>query len=281
VRFDDTFPIHRKVDGLSDAAFRLHVSAIFWCARNLTDGAVPEEDLELVTARVRTPERFAAELVRRGLWHPPGHVCESEDCPAFDEGVEGWTIHDYLEFQPSKQRVDAERRSNADRQRAWRERQKAAQRNGVSNGVSNGPRNAAPSRPAPKTDSSSLSGTQTGEDGHTEEPATTPPAAEAQKDQTTGSRGTRLPDNFPLTTDMIAWARENAPTCGTPDHEAFCDYWRSVPGAKGRKLDWIATWRNWMRREHQNRSQRNGSSRRAADSKPTTTSPRNRWLERE
>lgn len=56
VRFDDQFPIHRKVDGLSDAAYRLHTSAIFWCARNLTDGFVSEEDLDGVTARVRTPD---------------------------------------------------------------------------------------------------------------------------------------------------------------------------------------------------------------------------------
>ncbi len=29
----------------------------------------------------------------------------------------------------------------------------------------------------------------------------------------------------------------------------FSDYWRGVPGAKGRKLDWDATWRNWCRSE--------------------------------
>jgi hypothetical protein len=31
--------------------------------------------------------------------------------------------------------------------------------------------------------------------------------------------------------------------------DTFVDYWRSVPGAKGRKVDWAATWRNWCRRE--------------------------------
>jgi len=30
--------------------------------------------------------------------------------------------------------------------------------------------------------------------------------------------------------------------------EKFSDYWRAVPGAKGRKLDWSATYRNWIRR---------------------------------
>jgi hypothetical protein len=28
----------------------------------------------------------------------------------------------------------------------------------------------------------------------------------------------------------------------------FVDYWRAQPGAKGRKTDWPATWRNWIRR---------------------------------
>lgn len=29
--------------------------------------------------------------------------------------------------------------------------------------------------------------------------------------------------------------------------ESFNDYWTGVPGSKGLKLDWIATWRNWLR----------------------------------
>lgn len=70
VRFDDQYPIHRKVAGLSDAAFRLHSAAIFWSARNGTDGFVPQDDLDQVCARVRDPARFAAECVKRGLWIP-------------------------------------------------------------------------------------------------------------------------------------------------------------------------------------------------------------------
>ena len=29
--------------------------------------------------------------------------------------------------------------------------------------------------------------------------------------------------------------------------EKFKDYWISQPGQKGVKLDWFATWRNWVR----------------------------------
>lgn len=34
----------------------------------------------------------------------------------------------------------------------------------------------------------------------------------------------------------------------------FRDYWAAVPGAKGRKLDWSATWRNWVRNESRARA---------------------------
>lgn len=30
--------------------------------------------------------------------------------------------------------------------------------------------------------------------------------------------------------------------------DEFKDYWLAVPGAKGVKADWLATWRNWVRR---------------------------------
>jgi hypothetical protein len=157
VRFDDQFPINRKVSRLSDAAFRLHVSAVFWCARNLTDGAVPEEDLDDVCARVRTPERFVTEIVGRGLWHEIGYQCDSDVCLGHPDNAvsntvtKGWVIHDYLEYQPSKSKVLDERKGNAERQKKWREqrKQEREERNGVSNAVSNGGSNATPSRPVP------------------------------------------------------------------------------------------------------------------------------------
>jgi hypothetical protein len=60
--------------------------------------------------------------------------------------------------------------------------------------------------------------------------------------------GTRLPDDFAVTAEMVAWARQHAPHVdGKRETERFCDHWRSKPGKDGRKLDWLATWRNWMR----------------------------------
>lgn len=50
-----------------------------------------------------------------------------------------------------------------------------------------------------------------------------------------------------------------------PDRVAasFRDYWTAQPGARGRKSDWAATWRNWCRREGQARPAQQRESRMA------------------
>lgn len=163
VRFDDQFPIHRKVDGLSDAAYRLHTSAIFWCARNLTDGFVSQDDLDGVTARVRTPARFAAECVKRDTWHEAGTACPSLKCPPAPDGETGWVIHDYWAYQPTKAQVLADREKAAERQAKWRAGQQGRNgvtypgmsendpiHNGSSNGVTNAVSASSPPRPSLK-----------------------------------------------------------------------------------------------------------------------------------
>lgn len=60
-------------------------------------------------------------------------------------------------------------------------------------------------------------------------------------------RGSRLPhDELPK--DWRDWALSERPDLD-PDSvfARFADYWRAQPGAKGRKSDWLATWRNWVR----------------------------------
>jgi hypothetical protein len=62
------------------------------------------------------------------------------------------------------------------------------------------------------------------------------------------ARATRVPDPFPVTPEMVAWAMETCPKVnGKRETEKFVDYWRGKSGAGGTKLDWPATWRNWMR----------------------------------
>lgn len=73
-------------------------------------------------------------------------------------------------------------------------------------------------------------------------------------------KGSRLPADWRLATEQIEWAVGAQPTWDA-EHalkigEAFRDYWTSKPGREGVKLDWDATWRNWVRREGPNRNGR-------------------------
>ena len=61
-------------------------------------------------------------------------------------------------------------------------------------------------------------------------------------------RGSRLPTNWTLPDEWKAWATAERPdlTINTVA-DSFRDFWISKPGAGGNKLDWQATWRNWVR----------------------------------
>ncbi len=76
------------------------------------------------------------------------------------------------------------------------------------------------------------------------------------------NRGSRLSADWEPSPDDLAYAAEQGfderATHEIADH--FADHWRAQPGQKGVKLDWPATWRNWIRRERRPvpRNSRNG-----------------------
>jgi len=86
VRLDDQFGEHPKIVGLSDRAFRAHVTGLLYCGRYLTDGRLPRG--------VLPPARALAELVAAGLWTA--------------NGTGEYSIHDYLEYQPTREQVERE-----------------------------------------------------------------------------------------------------------------------------------------------------------------------------
>ncbi len=46
---------------------------------------------------------------------------------------------------------------------------------------------------------------------------------------------------------MRQWAREKAPAADVDrELEKFVNHWKSKAGSGATKLDWMATWRNWM-----------------------------------
>lgn len=83
-------------------------------------------------------------------------------------------------------------------------------------------------------------------------------------------RGTRLRSDAPLSDADRQFAIEH----GCPDPSAFwvefVDYWIAVPGQRGTKLDWPATWRNRVREKFSKTGGQNG--RRAFGAKPSLAS---------
>lgn len=91
-RLDDSFDSHRKVRRAGLEATGLHARALSYCAGALTDGHIDPEWLEERGARKAA--KLGELLVVAGLWEP---------------NSDGFVIHDYLEYNPSRESVLAKR----------------------------------------------------------------------------------------------------------------------------------------------------------------------------
>jgi len=93
LNLDDNFADHRKVDALSDGAFRLHVSGLLYCARNKTDGHIPTDRVARLMPKFK--RSYLTELIDGQLWYTrPGDEYE---------------VHDYLDWNKSREQIEADR----------------------------------------------------------------------------------------------------------------------------------------------------------------------------
>ena len=79
------YPRHRKVRGLSDKAFRLHVTLIALANEERNDGNLLPIDVDMLGARPRN------ELVNAGL---------------LNKTTDGYQLHDYLRHQKSAAKIN-------------------------------------------------------------------------------------------------------------------------------------------------------------------------------
>jgi hypothetical protein len=82
------------------------------------------------------------------------------------------------------------------------------------------------------------------------EPSIEPSVEIPPKREGKNSIGSRIPENF-IPNDVaskVAVDLNLSNPAFQSELDNFLDYWRSVPGAKGRKLDWQATFRVWLRK---------------------------------
>lgn len=82
----------------------------------------------------------------------------------------------------------------------------------------------------------------------------TSPAAQpaASKGRGKTAAGSRLPDDWKLPKSWGEWAIAEHPALSEEEIRRqaamFADHWHGKAGKDGRKADWGATWRNWIRR---------------------------------
>jgi hypothetical protein len=107
VRIDEEFPHHPKVAPVGPLGIAMQVAALCYCNRYLTDGFVPSAMAPMLltlegigrrtsngTTRPVTWQEIVATLVGTGLW----------------EQVEGgWRIHDFHDYQPTREEIEAQR----------------------------------------------------------------------------------------------------------------------------------------------------------------------------
>ena len=121
VRIDDHFTEHPKLVQAGPLGVAMQIAALCYANRHLTDGELPANIVarfmptvcyDPETGEEITWRDVADRLVEIGIWHKT-------------DG--GYLIHDYLEYQPSKADVEAERAAARERMARIRSKRKANQ----------------------------------------------------------------------------------------------------------------------------------------------------------
>jgi uncharacterized protein YdaU (DUF1376 family) len=83
-------------------------------------------------------------------------------------------------------------------------------------------------------------------------PSPSPSHSKLPRSKAETQRATRLPADWSMTAEDAEFCTTARPDLNVLETAArFRDYWHGVAGTKGKKLDWSATWRNWVRNEKQ------------------------------
>ena len=98
-KLDDQFFTHPKVIDLPKDAKLLFLAALTYCAGQLTDGTVTPGALRVIAATVDVSREEAGTLVAAGLW---------------EKSEAGWQVHDYLEYQPTRDKALATKQARAE-----------------------------------------------------------------------------------------------------------------------------------------------------------------------
>lgn len=105
-RMDDGYMDHPKIMDAGPWAELLDRRAIEHCAKYETDGLVSKSGLRRISRDIpKVPQRVLS-LIECGRW-------------SLNE-TGGWLVHDFLEFNPSKEEKQTQREQGRERQRRWK-----------------------------------------------------------------------------------------------------------------------------------------------------------------
>jgi hypothetical protein len=111
VKLDDGFYSNPKVIKAPPLARSLYVAGLCHCASGLTDGTIDKTAVPLLLAQTGAPRNAATALVTAGLWDDHGDQFE---------------VRDYLQYNPSRDRTEAEREAAKERKAKQRARGRSA-----------------------------------------------------------------------------------------------------------------------------------------------------------
>ncbi len=214
----------------------LWVRAGSWSSAQLTNGFIPAHMANAMANAMANPCDSDA-LVLAGLW----------------DAVEGgFQFHDWADFQPDaeaeKEKRKATQKARSDAGKAGAAARWAKESKGKSDGKRNGKTHESHGKPMAtewQTDAPDPTRPDHVSKDTYEEASQAPPAKK--------KRGQRIPDGWMPDGDLITAMAQECPLVDQQmEHRKFADYWAAQPGAKGVKLDWNATYRNWIRRASEN-----------------------------
>jgi hypothetical protein len=193
----------------------MYVCGLCFCNRFLTDGFIPERQIRRLVD-FDNPIELADRLIDAGLW---------------DQAEDGYQVHDYLEHQNSRERIENTRQ----------ERAIAGAKGGASK------RQANDKQVAKQVLKHFASKTQAEEEKEEELKESDAPAPTSKV-----RPAHPIPPEFEITDAM----RQKASAEGWPDWididkhtQRFVEYWTIGEGAGRPKKNWAQAWATWLRTE--------------------------------
>lgn len=226
-KLDDEILDNKKIARAGTLGLLLHTAGITWCARNLTDGRIPKH-------KVRCLLNLSGIYVDRGndagmplrvagsngaIDHPDADAIAEhlarEDVGLWHDRGDEWEIHDYLEYNPSREEVLSRR--EVARQKKRRQRRPAVSPQGTT------PENpsAVPTHPVPVP----------------------VPVSRTEKRVRTKREETPWPDDFALTPALDEYGKKR----GCTDRRLAFEFAKNKAKGAGRvQKDWAHFMRAWF-----------------------------------